>query len=341
VKPSSSRPSAVHRIRQAISAVLAGVTRGVPRGAAPSSLGSMSRVEPLEDRRLLAGDASIVQTLPFSLEFDGSRPGTILDKDGEGTGFTWVQPNTAGNEYQPGLIDLRPAEGLLYLTTTGTSAAGGPYEGDNTLVNGLQTQFNAATGSFTITVRLKGPLSSYNTPNDQGGIYFGPDQDNYVKLVAIAQSDGQYLQLIDEQKAAGSSTYTHSLSGSASLASVGSFAAINTLDLELAGDAATGQITAYYRINGGTLNKLGQQITLSSTKKAAFFNATSRAGLIAMRKNDATSPFVVGFDRFEIAPGTPVESRPSITDTNPANNATNVHRDIFVDANVQIGRAHV
>ena len=43
-------------------------------------------MESLEDRRLLAGDSSVVQSLPFSLEFDTSRPGTILDKDGEGTG---------------------------------------------------------------------------------------------------------------------------------------------------------------------------------------------------------------------------------------------------------------
>ena len=131
-------------------------------------------MEPLEERRLMAGDASVVQSLPFSLEFDGSRPGTILDKDGEGTGFTWVQPNTPGNEYQPGLIDLRPAEGVLYLTTTGTSAAGGPFENDNTLVNALQTQFNASSGSFTITVRLKGPLSNIDTPRRGSMISTGP-----------------------------------------------------------------------------------------------------------------------------------------------------------------------
>jgi len=102
---STTRPTAVHRIRQAVSAAIAGLCR---RGSfAPSP--ALSRMEPLEERRLMAGDASVVQSLPFSLEFDGSRPGTILDKDGEGTGFTWVQPNTPGNEYQPGLIDLRPA----------------------------------------------------------------------------------------------------------------------------------------------------------------------------------------------------------------------------------------
>ena len=97
---SSTRPNAVHRIRQAVSAAVAGLTRS----AAPAASRALARMEPLEERRLMAGDASVVQSLPFSLEFDGSRPGTILDKDGEGTGFTWVQPNTAGNEYQPGLM---------------------------------------------------------------------------------------------------------------------------------------------------------------------------------------------------------------------------------------------
>ena len=41
----------------------------------------------------------------------------VLDKDGEGTGFTWVQPNKLANEYQPPLIDLRPdGSGVRRLT---------------------------------------------------------------------------------------------------------------------------------------------------------------------------------------------------------------------------------
>ena len=178
---SAPRPNAAHRIR----------------------ITASSAIEPLEGRLLMAGDASVVQPLPFALEFDGARPGTLVDKDGEGTGFTWAQPNRLLNEHQPALLDLRTAEGLLYLTTTGTSAAGGPFEGDNSLVNGLQTQFNGATGSFTITVRLKGPLTNIDTASEQAGILFGPDQDNYVKLVAIGQAAAtpgaqtQFLQFLD------------------------------------------------------------------------------------------------------------------------------------------------
>src|SRR4051812_13328162 len=75
---STTRPNAVHRIRQAVSAAIAGLCR--PSPLAPSR--AHARMEPLEERRLMAGDASVVQSMPFSLEFDGSRAGTILDKDG-------------------------------------------------------------------------------------------------------------------------------------------------------------------------------------------------------------------------------------------------------------------
>src|SRR5688572_23453298 len=56
-----------------------------------------SVVENLEERRLMAGDTSTVQSLPFSLEFDGPSGG-IVDKNGTGTGFTYVQINKNNNE---------------------------------------------------------------------------------------------------------------------------------------------------------------------------------------------------------------------------------------------------
>ena len=213
---------------------------------------------------LMAGDASVVQPIPFALEFDGTRAGTLADKDGEGTGFTWAQPGVSTlTEYQPALLDLRTAEGLLYVTTTGNSKNGGPFEGDNSLVNGLQVQFNAATGSFTINVRLKGPLTNIDTASEQAGILFGPDQDNYVKLVALGQNattpggPTQFLQFLDEQQTT-ATTWTHALTGSASMTNIGPFTGIDTLDLSIAGDAATGTLTAYYRVNGGNQVQLPQ-----------------------------------------------------------------------------------
>ena len=289
-------------------------------------------IEPLEGRRLMAGDSTFVTSLPFQFEFDSPRGG-MADKNGNGTGFTWVQPNKLGNEYLPGNIDLNTAQGILYLTTTGTAAAGGPWESDNTLTNSLQTQFNASTGTFTIRTRLVGPLNFIDKPSEQGGIIFGPDQDNYVKLVAVSQPGGTFLQFVDEQKTG--TSFVHQVSSSASLVNVGNFANINTLDLEIVGDASTGKLQAFFRVNGGALTKLSQEITLSGQSKANFFNATARAGLIAMHKNDAGA-ITVGFDRFEITGGNPASNRPTVTATRPASGATGVARDVFVAADVKL-----
>src|SRR5688500_5044078 len=148
----------------------------------------MPIVESLEGRRMFA--TTTIQTLPFSLDF-GSDRGELLDKDGQGTGFTRVQANKLGTQYQSGLIDLDTALGVLRLTTTGTSTAGSNSGADNTLVNGLETQFNATTSGWSVTARLVGPLDFLNNPSEQGGIMFGPDQDNWVKLVAVSQPAGQ------------------------------------------------------------------------------------------------------------------------------------------------------
>src|SRR4051794_20765577 len=78
--------------------------------------------EALEQRQLLS--TTTVQTLPFSLDF-GADKGEITDKDGQGTGFTRVQANTAGNQYNPSLIDLDTTGGVLKLTTSGNGAATG------------------------------------------------------------------------------------------------------------------------------------------------------------------------------------------------------------------------
>jgi len=48
-----------------------------------------------------------------TLDFSSAISGTLLDKDGQGTGFT-VQPNTADNAYDLGRIDLNTAASTLY-----------------------------------------------------------------------------------------------------------------------------------------------------------------------------------------------------------------------------------
>src|SRR5688500_13457859 len=110
-------------------------------------------IEGLEARRLMS-----TATLPFRLDFSADRAG-LLDKDGEGTGFTRVQENKLGTGYTPSLIDLDTTAGVLRITSSGNGSAGSNRDFDNTLTNALETEFNGGAGAFTITTRLKGPLN--------------------------------------------------------------------------------------------------------------------------------------------------------------------------------------
>ncbi|HYO08053.1 MAG TPA: Ig-like domain-containing protein [Tepidisphaeraceae bacterium] len=284
-------------------------------------------IEGLESRRLFS--ATTVQPLPFALDFSSAVGNDVLDKDNQSTGFTRIQANKNGNEYQKSLIDLDTAAGVLKITTSGNSTVGSNYESGNTLINGLETQFDGTTSGWKVTARLIGPLGFINNPSEQGGIMFGPDQDNYIKLVAVSQPNGQFIQFTDEQS--NGTGYVHSVN---TFQSVGSFSSINTLDLQLVGNAANGTVRAYYNINGTGFVEVGNQaVTLTGAKKSAFFNATSRAGLIALHKNDV-GPITVTFDRFAIEPGTAVSAQPQVTTSRPANGQIDVPRDGFVAADV-------
>ncbi len=297
-------------------------------------------IENLEARCLLSVDPlanqALIQTLPFTLDFSSQVNG-LHDKDGEDIGLTRVQINKNGlnSSYLPANLDLRTDLGLLNITTSGTAAAGSNFNGDNTLTNSVETQFDATTSGFSITARLKGPLGYLSSPSDQGGIYFGPDQDNYIKLVAVSQPSGQVLQFTDEQK--NGATFVHSVDLQIS---VGAFANINTLDLKLVGDAGSGKVQAFYAINGAAYTKFATDIFLTGVTRTAFFTAAGRAGLIAVNKNDLP-PITVSFDSFQILPGSTLSGRPTVTAIRPANGETAVRVDSFVAADLNLPNSGV
>ncbi len=285
-------------------------------------------LESLEERRLFS--ASTIQTLPFALDF-GSDRGELVDKDGQGTGFTLAQPNKNGDQYQPALIDLDTTAGVLKLTTTGSGTNGSNSGSDNTQVNALETSFDGTTAGFAINARLKGPLTNLSANYQQGGIFFGPDQDNFVKLVAIHTDSGQVLQFKDEQLG----STTAALPSAAQNYNIGSFSSITSLDLRLVGDASTGKVTAFYAINGGSFKQIPYTLTLSGSEKTAFFTSSAKGGVLQSQKNNL-APVTITYDSFGITAGSPVLGHPSVTATRPADGDTNVSRDSFVAADVNL-----
>ena len=106
----------------------------------------MPVVERLEDRRLFAVDT--IQPLPFSLDFSSTR-GELVDKDGQGTGFTRVQQNKLGTGHTASLLDLDTTAGVLRVTTTGIHADARDDEDDDD--DGLRSErrFTRSTTDFS------------------------------------------------------------------------------------------------------------------------------------------------------------------------------------------------
>ena len=237
----------------------------------------------------------------LSLDFSSTLPETVEDKNGSGTGFSEVLPNTDDNQYDPSLINLDPTSGTLVLTATQ-----GTIDSDNTLKNGLFVPIDA-TKPFTISSRLKGPFTDLTTDAQQGGIFLGSDQDNYVKLViANSGSDTSALGikfLIEEDGE------RSSVGGGDSPQVTGlDWNSINTLDLFLIGDPSRKTLTAAYRINSdtGMPTVVSQVFKPSST--TPFFSNSTDAGILAFTEDAPDVP--VTFDSFGIAQDVKINFQP-------------------------------
>ena len=152
---------------------------------------------------------------------------------------------------------------------------------------------------------------------------FGPDQDNYVKVVAAATSGGGLtLQFTDEQSTGSGIVHTVNTTQA-----VSGLAQRGTVELRLTGNPSNGTVNASYRLNGaGNFVALPGTLILSGTARTAFFSTNGRAGIIAFAKNNL-APVTVSYDRFEIAAAgsTPaLGNTPQVTTVNPFNGATGV-----------------
>ncbi len=132
-------------------------------------------------------------TSPYAPEWTNDAGGIVGQAD-LGTGFTVVYPpdarliadgpapDPAVPGYQPDLLVVDPSAGTLSLTTSKGTALGV----SNTQLNMLAVK--AATTGVTLEARTELlALPDPGTPlNQEAGLWFGIDQDNYVKLVAKA-----------------------------------------------------------------------------------------------------------------------------------------------------------
>ncbi len=230
---------------------------------------------------LLAGAAGPALAAPpdIDLGFDAPVAGTVLDGDGQGTGFTGVLPNTGGTQYDASKLDV--AGGLLSVTTTS-----GDLTTDNQQ-NALDVTFDGAD-SYTVETTLDGPLPM-NQANQSAGIFVGPDDENYVKLVARGNNGGG-LQLARE---VGGTFASIATPGSSSLLTAGS------VTLRLKVDTQTGTVTGEYSIDGGPFVQVG--VAAGGNVPAGLDAAAATAGIVTTHFTTG-APVTVGVDDFSVQP---------------------------------------
>lgn len=211
----------------------------------------------------------VVPTAGVCLPLDGNGSGLA------GTGFTMVQPNSAPLPNQPVGDPAAPTfvSSLLSADSSGltiTSTKGiqfyTPSESTetNSQVNALGVGFDAS--GYTDPIEIKTTITdldlagSNGNNSQQAGLWFGLNEDQYVKVVVVKQSGGNALaQLLYENLPENGTGSPPSALGDQLNTAPFAWNNSSTIDLYLTIDPDTNTITASYELNNsGTLVPIEQ-----------------------------------------------------------------------------------
>ena len=219
----------------------------------------------------------------------GWNPGDPVRGHVANTGFTGVQISSNNPNYvQKQHISVGAAGGYLAIF-----AGEGTNEGPtNTQANALQIGFNA-TKPFQVHTRITQPFIGKTPAGKQAaGLFLGPDEDNYVKLVVTADK-GDGAPGIQFASESGGSFNPDPTSANPGLALPGP----SDIDLFLEGNPAGGTISAFYRVNS---TNPADVIWIGTVPVApSFFVNGSPVGVLTSRAGTPNT-ITFGFDYFEI-----------------------------------------
>ncbi|WP_176956091.1 malectin domain-containing carbohydrate-binding protein [Catalinimonas alkaloidigena] len=260
----------------------------------------------------------LVVELPVNLSFSGAEGG-LLDKNGAATGFTMAVPHSESrlpadgaatypdvNGYEPSKLLIE--NGTLIVTATkGIAYLDPPASNENNnQINSLGVGLQNLTQTFSLKTQLNGLVTGGDAA--QAGLWFGIDEDNFIKL--NANNDNQ-IELRREVGGVSANTDQVQIQG-LSLANA-------TIVLRLEINPQARIATAYYTINGGseTLLSVGGISTLSlpasyftGTSVSAEVGAASFAGVYATYRKG--SVFNATFDYFTLEEFTPPNVAPVV-----------------------------
>ncbi len=248
----------------------------------------------------------------YCLTWDSGPAGGLA-----GTGFTMVDPpsvhfdpptpsNPAVPGFEPSYLSISGGQ-LVINATRGLQYERPPKStNNNTQVNALGVGFNAASYPIRITTTIVNPNIPGGNNSQQAGIWFGLDEDNYVKLVVLRGTSANTgnIQILKEDYT------TDPVNGLVDPTTVGPIANLSsqriTLILDL--NPSTGQAIGRYSLDGGTtVVNVG-----TKTIPSAFFSGqilpdgtsgpVSFGGLFASARNYTGGVIPFAFDDFCIQP---------------------------------------
>jgi glucose/arabinose dehydrogenase len=238
--------------------------------------------------------SEILVDYPYSLGWSIDH-GKIVDKDGAGTGFTYVDDPTNGTGYIPANLDASTASpGTLKITTTKGLNFNTVNSQDNMLGIGIDS---AGKTAILQTTLLNPPAGSMQY--QQAGLWYGIDEDSHDKLVFLSTSAGTKIQHLLEVNGATSTSRSTAVIANLST---------STVRLRLTANAGTREITAAYSVNGAAFQNLG-----AFTAPGEFFNADAAGidprigtrtfgGIFASHRN-GPSALTYTFDDFSLTEG--------------------------------------
>ena len=213
------------------------------------------------------------------------------------TGFDGVLANTGGTQCNAAAASFN-GTGLSLTSTAGSLAT-------NDQQNALYKAFDATRGQFTVDAKVVGPLTQLTSGNQQVGAFFGPDQNNYLKVAADRNGSTTNITVTYREKGVTSTVATVPVPG---------LTTASTVDLMLIGntsspDPLTGKlagwpldhIQAAYSINGGAAIGVGTFKVPADV--VGWFSRMSKAGILVANPG-TTTPISATFSDFSIVNST-------------------------------------
>ena len=237
-------------------------------------------------------------TLPYELGFSKDH-GYILDGNNVGTGFTWYDKPTNAIGYLPQNLTVNTAApGTMSILTTKGLMSTTSNAQDNAVAVGIDA---ASQISILETTVLNPPAGTGKY--EQAGLWFGNNEDNYVKMIVMSDSTGTKIQYNMEVNG--------STVGAKTSAAINLTGASTTLSLRA--NPSTQEIEGFYSINGGPASALGK---LTAPPEFFSFDAAgidprigtrSFGGIFASHRNAASS-LTYTFDSFSVKGERPQDS---------------------------------